>query len=123
MDGFDYAGWLKRHLMAGQIDPWRKTDKRKPMYTLLVSVEIAMEECKGWSRQEFSRHDFINYLKVNDIIVFNNIDEFVDWRKVREEQEVSERKPKLKRIVSEEEKIRRKEQMKQINEKKTNQSL
>lgn len=123
LDGFDYVTYLKRRLMVGEIDPWRKTDEGKKLYTLLVSVEIAMEECQLWSGQEFTRHDFINYLKVNDVLTFKNIEDVVNLRESKVEETKIERKPKGKRVISEEEKMRRKEQMKQINQKKTDQLL
>lgn len=112
-DGFDYATYLKRHLMAGQIDPWRKTDEGKPLYALLVSVDIAMEECLGWSKQELSKYQFINYLKVNDILVLSTPE---DLSQIREERIEEVKVPKKKRAISDTERERRRNRMLQIRE-------
>jgi len=62
--------------MLGQVDPWRKTLEDEPIFTLLVTVDYALEECKSWSNQDVSKQEFINYLKINDIYLFKNVDEF-----------------------------------------------
>lgn len=85
MDGFDYVVYLKRSLMVGQVDPWRTYDDGSKIYTLLVTTEIAMEECKLWSNQEFTRKAFIDYLKDNGVIVFKNTTEFSKYREESKE--------------------------------------
>jgi hypothetical protein len=62
--------------MLGQVDPWRRTDEGQPIYTLLVPVETALDECKEWSKQEITRKEFTDYLKQNDILLFNSVEEF-----------------------------------------------
>ena len=74
--GFNFIEYLKRHLMLGQVDPWRKTLEDQPIYTLLVDINYALEECKRWSNQDIQRQEFVNYLKINDIYLFKNVDEF-----------------------------------------------
>lgn len=101
IDGFDYVAYLKKHLMVGQIDPWRSTDEGKKLYTLLVSVEIAMEECQAWSNQEFSRHDFVNYLKTNDVLVFKNVEDFVKTKEEAKEEQIIFKKGFKKKITEE----------------------
>lgn len=100
---FDYAQYLKRHLMVGQVDPWRRTDEGKPLYTILVPLDVAIKECSEWSGQEIGRQEFINYLKLNDILCFKNINEF---QKIKEElkEEQKEIQLKPKRTLSEEHK-------------------
>jgi hypothetical protein len=104
LNGFNYAGYLKRRLMVGQVDPWRRTDDGKPIYTILVTVDIAIKECEEWSNQDIGRTEFINYLKLNDILCFRNVDEF---KKLKEElkEQIDETPLKLrKRQLSEEHK-------------------
>lgn len=122
MNGFDYAEYLKRHLMVGQIDPWRKTDEGKPLYALLVSTEIAMDECKGWGNQEFTRHDFVNYLKTKDILVLSTPEDLTKLRgsKVEEVKETKTKKAKGKftKNISEERRETLRNQMALVNERK-----
>jgi hypothetical protein len=101
LNGFNYATYLKRRLMVGQVDPWRRTDDGKPIYTILVPVETAIKECEEWSGQDISRSEFINYLKLNDILCFRNVEEF---KKLKEELKEIEEKPLKvrKRQISEE---------------------
>lgn len=119
LKGFDYASYCKRHKLSGQVDPWRKTDTDKPIYALLVPVEMALEECKGWSGQDITRHEFLQYLKLNDTLAFKNIDEFAKFRDDREEERKAQPKPKKhKRELTEEQRETRRIQMKEINESK-----
>lgn len=85
--------------MIGPVDPWKKDDGSFAV-ALLVSVDNALTECNGWSRQDLTRSEFLSYLKDNDILVFSNIDEFVNWKKNKIKP--SEGKPKFKRNISEE---------------------
>jgi hypothetical protein len=39
-------------------------------------VETALDECKEWSKQEITRKEFTDYLKQNDILLFNSVEEF-----------------------------------------------
>lgn len=87
LNGFNYASYLKRRLMVGQVDPWRETDERKPIYTTLVPLETAMAECKEWSGQDFTRAAFIDHLKLNDVIVFNNVNHFAEVVEKRKAEE------------------------------------
>lgn len=80
--GFDYATYLKRHFLVGQVDPWRRTDEGKPLFALLVQLDYALAECKEWSKQDIGKVEFINYLKLNDILSIKNVDEF---KKIKEE--------------------------------------
>jgi hypothetical protein len=92
---FDYASFLKRKLMVGQVDPWRRTDEGKPLYVVLVPVDVALKECSEWSNQEITRSEFINYLKLNDILCLRDINEF---QKIKEEKkEIVEIPLKLKK--------------------------
>lgn len=118
LNGFNYADYLKRHLMVGQVDPWRITDEGKKIYTLLVSIEDALKECKEWSNQEIDRRKFINYLKLNDILAFRDVNEFAKIKEENEKRTKEERPIKKKRIVSEETKKILSERMKLLNSKK-----
>lgn len=105
----DYVTYLKGLRMIGQIDPLKKDDGT-PAYALLVSVEPALAECIGWSKQNMTRKEFLAYLKENDILVFSNIEEFIKWKKTKIKP--SEMKKKFKRNISEE---RRNQLKNQIN--------
>ena len=94
LDGFDYATYLKRHLLVGEVDPWRRTDKNQPFYGLLVPLETAIEECQRWSGQEFTKKKFVNYLKLNDILILESATEFKEQIKRFKEQKKQEKKPK-----------------------------
>ena len=113
LNGFDYISYLKRHLMLGQVDPWRKTLDDGPIFTLLVDLSTAIEECKLWSGQEIIRQEFINYLKINDIYCFKNANEFVA---VKEKKETA---TKSKKSMSQEQReILRNRMIKINNERK-----
>lgn len=118
LDGFDYVAYLKKHLMVGQIDPWRETDEGNKIYTLLVPIETAIEECKAWSNQEFSRSNFINYLKVNDVLTFKNVEEFAKMKEEKEEKKEIVFKKGFKKQISEERREKLRNQMVLINESK-----
>jgi len=90
--GFDFISYLKSHLMLGQVDPWRKTMEDEPIFTLLVTVDYALAECKSWSNQDISRQEFIDYLKINDIYLFKNIDEFKAVKEKKETLKVEKKK-------------------------------
>ena len=107
--GFDFINYLKRRLMLGVVDPWRKTFDDKPIYTILVPLQTAYDECKLWSNQEFTLTEFINYLKINDIYLFKNIDGF---KAVKEEKE----KTKGKRKLSEDHRKKLSERMKLVRQ-------
>lgn len=93
--GFDFVEYLKKHWLVGQLDPWRRTDDGKPLFALLVPVDTALAECKEWSKIEISRAEFIDYLKLNDVLTFRNVDEFV---KIKEsKKKVDETPLKLKK--------------------------
>jgi hypothetical protein len=109
--GFDFITYLQRRCMLGVVDPWRKTFEDKPILTILVTPDMAYEECKKWSNQEFSKQSFIDYLKINDIYLFKNIENFV-------EKKEEKKKEKSKRILSPETKEKRRNQMIEINKSK-----
>lgn len=114
LNDFDYAEFLKRRFMVGQVDPWRKTDEGKPIFTILVPIETAIAECKEWSNQEIGRQEFINYLKLNDILCFRNIDEFQSL-KTELRSEIDETPKKLKkRVITEERKKQLQEHIKKV---------
>jgi len=99
--------------MLGQVDPWRKTMEDEPIFTLLVNVDYALEECKSWSNQDISKQEFINYLKINDIYLFKNVDEF---KTVKEKKEP---KQSTKKSMSQEQReILRNRMIKINNERK-----
>ena len=120
--GFDYASYLKRHLMVGQVDPWRIDDQGKPYFALLVSLDTAMLECKGWSNQDISKTEFVNHLKVNNIWVLRDITELQQIREDRKEviREEKEAKKRYKRNISEEARKARSERMRLLNNEKRN---
>lgn len=95
----DYVAYLKTLRMIGQFAPMKKDDGGFAE-ALLVSVEIALQECNGWSNQDLTRSEFLNCLKDNDILVFSNIEDFVNWKK--EKSKPSEGRKKFKRVISEE---------------------
>lgn len=94
----NYVSYLKSLRMIGQVDPW-KMDDGTPAIALLVSVENALVECNGWANAEMTRNEFLSYLKANDVLVFSNIDEFVDWKKNKDKPSS---KKKFKRNISDE---------------------
>jgi|SRR6266853_2068136 len=95
LNGFNYIDYLKIHLMLGQVDPWRKTLEDQPIFALLVSVDYALEECKSWSNQDILKQEFINYLKINDIYLFKNIDEFKAVKNKKETLRVEKKKREI----------------------------
>lgn len=93
----NYVGFLKSLKMVGQIDPLKKDDGT-PAYALLVSVDIALQECNAWGNQDMARAEFLSYLRDSDILVFSNIEEFINWKK--DKLRPSEVKAKFKRKIS-----------------------
>lgn len=81
--------------MLGQVDPWRKTMEDQPIFTLLVPIEYALEECKRWSNQEIPRQEFIDYLKINDIYLFKNVDESKQVKEKKETLRVEKKKREI----------------------------
>lgn len=119
IDGFDYVGYLKRHFMVGQIDPWRSWEDGNKIYTLLVPVDTALEECLLWSNQEVSRKEFLSYLRNNGVIVLKDIAEFSKLKEVKADEESSIPKGKThKRKISEERREQLRKQVILMNEKK-----
>lgn len=120
LGGFDYATFLKRRFMVGQVDPWRRTDDDKPLFTTLVSVDVAIAECSEWSGQDIDRTRFVNYLKLNDIIPFRNVDEFVALREQREETrkqvKLEKKARRARKLITDEQRKVLSERMAQINE-------
>jgi hypothetical protein len=117
---FDYASFLKRKLMVGQVDPWRRTDDGKPLYVVLVPVDVALKECSEWSGQEITRTEFINYLKLNDILCFKNVNEFQKIKEdLKEQIDETPLKPR-KRQLSEEHKEKLRNNAKKAREKISN---
>lgn len=115
--GYDYVDYLKRHMLVGQLDPWRIDDDGKPYFALLVPLDYALEECKGWSEQELGRSELKSYLAINNILTLKNIDEL---QKVREEREIErkvakEAKKKVRRNFSPEQRKELSDRMKKIN--------
>lgn len=94
----NYVNYLKSLRMIGAVDPW-KLDDGSPAHALLVSVETALVECNGWAKQEITRSELLNILRSQDILVFSNIDEFVNWKK---DKVNPSGKKKFKRSISEE---------------------
>ena len=115
MNEFNYVTYLKNLKMIGQLDPW-KDGEGEPLWALLVPVDNALEECKGWSKQEITRKEFITYLKDNSIMIFNSVDQFVDWKENKKKIDKPERK-KFTRNISEERRNQLKEHAKSIREK------
>jgi len=98
--------------MLGQVDPWRKTLEDEPIYTLLLDLNTAYEECKRWSNQDISRQEFIDYLKINDIYLFKNVDEF---KTVKEKKKPKESSVKTKKSMSQEQREILRNRMIKIN--------
>jgi hypothetical protein len=89
-------------LFVGQIDPWRKTDKGTPLYCLLVSVKDAQDECEEWSKQKIVTTAFVNYLKINDVLILSNVNEIEKAKKVkREKKELTPERLKTLQIQAE----------------------
>lgn len=109
---FNYVKFLEGLRMIGPFHPWKKDDG--DVYkALLVPVENAQLECTGWSNQEMTRSEFLSYLKLQDVLVFGNVEDFVKWRK-------GEKKPsgkKFKRVISEERRIQLRNHAKSMREK------
>jgi hypothetical protein len=114
LKGFDFISYLHRRFLLGQVDPWRKTDDGKPIYTLLCSVETALDECKEWSGQEIGRTELVDYLKINDIYIFKNIEEFVHLKDKLHDDPQGKATSK-KRNISEETKEKLRQRMKKLN--------
>lgn len=51
LDGFDYATYLKKRLLVGQVDPWRRTEKGKPIwFTHRYGCCYSRVPRMGWTR-------------------------------------------------------------------------
>lgn len=114
LDGFNYAEYLKRRLLIGQIDPWRVDADGQAFYTTLVPLETAMSECKEWSKQDINRKAFLNHLRNCNILVFSNIEDFTRHKANTKGNELV----KPKKQISEEQRKILSERMKRINSKK-----
>lgn len=115
---FNYSEYLKRHLMIGQIDPWRVDIDGKPIYALLVPFDSALNECKEWSGQDLTRGELLQDMKENNIFVFRNVDEFGKIRdKLREEEKLLKKEAKgHKKALSEERRKKLQEHAAKIRE-------
>jgi CHASE3 domain sensor protein len=113
----NYVEYLKRRMMIGPLDPWRRTDDDEPLYALLVSLETAINECKDWSNQDIVRKEFMDYLKINNIWAFKNVDEFVEVKKERKAEKIV--KKKITRNFTPEQRKELSERMKLLNSQKT----
>lgn len=99
LNGFDYATYLKKQLMVGQVDPWRRTDEGKPLLALLVTVEYAMNECKEWSGQDILRSEFLKHLNDHHILVLRDVNEFKNIKEeIRKPVETTPLSPKKRKI-------------------------
>lgn len=116
--GFNYADYLERHLLVGEVDPWRRTDEGNPLRVLLVTVDVALEECKEWSKQDIGRQELVDYLKLNDILCLRNVEEFSSIKeKLKKGIPIDEPKKKKKKFT-EEQLLKLKERMRKLNEEK-----
>jgi hypothetical protein len=84
---------------------------------LLVSLETAINECKDWSNQDIVRKEFMDYLKINNIWAFKNVDEFVEVKKERKAEKIV--KKKITRNFTPEQRKELSERMKLLNSQKT----
>lgn len=109
----NYVKYLKNLRMIGPVDPW-KLDDGSPAMALLVPVESALVECNAWGNQDMTRNDFLTYLKTNDVLVFKNIDDFVNWKKNKLKPSEKE---KFKRTISEERKNQLRNHAKEMRDK------
>lgn len=66
------------------MDSWRRTLDGKRIYTPLTTIDDALKRCREASKQDISKNEFINHLKVNDIFLFNNLDEHLLMHKKNE---------------------------------------
>ena len=114
LKGLNYAEYLKRHLMVREIDPWRRDEEDKKFYCLLIPMDTALEECKGWSGQDITRTELTNHLKLNNIWIVRDTNEFQKKREeavLERKKDREDKKIRAKRILSDEERKRRSEQM------------
>jgi hypothetical protein len=88
--GFDYIGYLRMprrpkskgvpYSCIGPLHPARKSDPAEPIDGLLVPLQTALDECLLWSGQDVTKHEFVKYLKANDIFL-GNIEDFAKLKK------------------------------------------
>jgi len=124
-ESIDYVSFLKRKNFIGQIDPWRRDDEGKPILSLLTKTQDAIDECKNWSNQDFTRQEFVKYLNTNGIYVFSNIAEFNKVKDVIHLEEALNNSKssrncstKKKREISPEHREKMRKQAKKMNEMK-----
>lgn len=55
--------------------------ERGDIEALLVPVQVALDECNGWSNQDITKAQFLAYLRENDVEVFNSVEDFVKLKK------------------------------------------
>jgi pyruvate/2-oxoacid:ferredoxin oxidoreductase beta subunit len=113
LKGFNFVEFLKCKFMIGKLDPWRIDDDGKPFFALLVSLEHALQECNGWSNQEFTRTELKNYLALNNIWCLKNIEELQQIREERKEERKNRKK--ATRDYTEEQRKELSERMKKLN--------
>jgi hypothetical protein len=75
LKNFDIISFLHQKQLLGQVDPWRRTHEGNRIYTLLTTIDDALEQVRKETKQDISRTEFINHLKINDIYLFQNLDE------------------------------------------------
>jgi Tfp pilus assembly protein PilO len=108
---FNIKEFLLRYKMVGQIYPWKKDDPREPVIALLVPISSALEEYNHWSKQDYTKDQFLRELKDNSIHVFSSLEQFNKFKNNLKELDkiVKANKVKHTRTLSEERKLALKE--------------
>ena len=75
----NFIRMLRNIKMIGIFHPTHKNAEH--IEALLVSTQTALDECNGWSNQDITKRQFIDYLIDNGVEVFNSLEQFVKFKK------------------------------------------
>ena len=76
----DYASYLTKLRMVGQLGPWKAGNNEKPIIGLLTTVEIALAECTSFFHEDITKGKLISELRKQGVRVFSTIDDFVSFK-------------------------------------------
>lgn len=121
LNNVNYVKHLQGIFFIGELDPWRKDDEGNSYFALLVPLDTALQECKDWSDQDLGRKEFVDYLKLNNVWVVKNIEEFQKIKETREnERQIAreEKKNSRRRNLTQEQRKALSERMSLLNKSK-----
>lgn len=77
--------------------------RKENLYGLLIATDVAIAECQEWAGQDIPRNKFIDYLKLNDILILTSPTEFKEQiKKFSLERKAKEDNKTIKRKITQE---------------------